>query len=170
MAIHIKTTNRGVSIRATGSSDCRGVLEAMGFSLGGGQMAPVEETPVSPEALHKAMTSRKALANPQIAVAAWNNAVSVGQWVDYREVEDAAPQRLRTRTRAEVLSGHTAVVWLEGKSGCVCCTHCTPVEAPLPTCELKGVLPSQRLCPAFVVGTPFCGTDGECEYQKGGVL
>lgn len=28
-----------------------------------------------------------------------------------------------TRSRAELLSGHTAVVWIEGASGCVALTH-----------------------------------------------
>ncbi len=123
MAIHINTTKRGTSIRATGSSDCRGVLEAMGFQVGEAKPEPAAKVPVSPELLQGAMRH----SDPKVVAAAWNNAVSIGQWVDYREVADAAPQRLQTRTRAEVLSGHTAVVWLEGKSGCVCCTHCTPV-------------------------------------------
>ncbi|WP_256701045.1 hypothetical protein [Caballeronia sordidicola] len=33
-----------------------------------------------------------------------------------------------TRTPAEVLSGHTAVVWLDGKSGCVAVSHCVPIS------------------------------------------
>jgi hypothetical protein len=58
---------------------------------------------------------------------AWNARVAIGQEVDYREIAEAAPRRFRTSTAAEVLSGHTAVVWLAGKSGCVCVTHCVPV-------------------------------------------
>ena len=69
--------------------------------------------------LRKAMTSAKAKVNPWIAVAAWNNAVNVGQWVDYRSYPEADPVRFKTRSRAELLSGHTPVVWLEGKCGCV---------------------------------------------------
>jgi hypothetical protein len=45
--------------------------------------------------------------------------VKVGDAVDYYSHPNAEPQRFTTRTNASVLSGHTAVVWLEGKSGCV---------------------------------------------------
>lgn len=64
--------------------------------------------------------------NPQAEVDAWNAKVAVGDYVDYRGYPGAEPKAFRTRTEAEVLSGHTAVVWLEGKSGCVCCEACTP--------------------------------------------
>jgi hypothetical protein len=58
-------------------------------------------------------------------VAAFNRRFAVGAEVDYFEViGDGKAKRLRTRTPAQVLGGHTAVVWLEGKSGCVCCSHC----------------------------------------------
>lgn len=61
-------------------------------------------------------------------VDAWNKSVSVGDVVDYTEVKGLSiPARHKTRTPAEVLSGHTAVVWLEGKRGCVAVSHCTPV-------------------------------------------
>lgn len=33
-----------------------------------------------------------------------------------------------TRTPAQVLSGHTAVVWIENCSGCVAISHVEPVE------------------------------------------
>lgn len=92
MTITFKSTKRGMSISASG---------------------------VDANALFEAMTSKRAKANPAIAVAAWNNAVAVGEEVDYRSDPHAAPQRFKTRCRAEVLSGHTPVVWLEGKNGCV---------------------------------------------------
>ncbi|QGZ56704.1 hypothetical protein [Paraburkholderia acidiphila] len=61
---------------------------------------------------------------------AFNHRVKVGQFVDYRShLPDGPITRYRTRTEASVLSGHTAVVWLEGKSGCVCVSHCAPVVA-----------------------------------------
>jgi hypothetical protein len=34
----------------------------------------------------------------------------------------------RTRTAAEVLSGHTAVVWVEGRPGCYALTHVDVIE------------------------------------------
>jgi hypothetical protein len=64
---------------------------------------------------------------PEQQVADWNAQVSVGAEVDYREYPEADPKRYKTRTEAQVLSGHTAVVWLEGRAGCVCCEACTPV-------------------------------------------
>lgn len=97
MSITFKKTKRGITIRATGDDDCRGVFEAM------------------------------TRAGPDRQVADWNNAVQVGKEVDYRSDPHAAPQRFKTRCHAEVLSGHTAVVWLEGKSGCVALEACTPV-------------------------------------------
>jgi hypothetical protein len=62
--------------------------------------------------------------NPEKKVAAWNAKVSVGDTVEYRDYPEAEPQTFTTRTPAEVLSGHTAVVWLNGKAGCVCVDAC----------------------------------------------
>lgn len=64
-------------------------------------------------------------------VAAFNRRFNVGDPVDYYETTDdiertGKSKRYVTRTPAQILSGHTAVVWLEGKSGCVCCSHCFP--------------------------------------------
>lgn len=65
----------------------------------------------------------------------WNERYTVGTLVEYHPVIDEPAHRLRkTRTPAQVLSGHTPVVWLEGESGCVCLEACVPVvispEAP----------------------------------------
>ncbi len=65
-------------------------------------------------------------ANPAATVAAWNSAYPVGIEVDYRFHRGAAPKRTRTTTEAQVLGGHTAVVWLAGVSGCVALSHCEP--------------------------------------------
>ncbi|HEK2158959.1 TPA: hypothetical protein SMS62_002564 [Pseudomonas aeruginosa] len=51
-------------------------------------------------------------ANPAATVAAWNSAYPVGTEVDYRFHRGAAPKRTRTTTEAQILGGHTAVVWL----------------------------------------------------------
>lgn len=48
----------------------------------------------------------------------WNTEVSVGAPVDYRK-DDGTIAQTFTRTPASVLSGHTAVVWLEDVRGCV---------------------------------------------------
>jgi len=66
--------------------------------------------------------------NPQKEVNAWNARVKVGDTISYVEVKGLTePQKFKTKSEAEVLSGHTAVVWLEGKRGCVAVDHCTPV-------------------------------------------
>ena len=67
---------------------------------------------------------------PQKECDRFNARVPVGSLVEYSEVIGDPPLgRFKTRTEAQVLSGHTAVVWLEGKSGCVCVEHCKVIEA-----------------------------------------
>lgn len=57
----------------------------------------------------------------------WNAKHPVGTKVKYHHVIDEAAHTVHaTRTKAQVLSGHTAVVWLEGVSGCVCLEACEP--------------------------------------------
>lgn len=68
--------------------------------------------------------------NPQKEADAFNAAFKVGDEVIYHEViGEGEPQRFRTRTEAQVLSGHSSVVWLIGKSGCVHTSHCTRAAA-----------------------------------------
>ena len=50
----------------------------------------------------------------------FNQAYPVGTEVEYHPVIGEPAHRVRTtRTPAQVLSGHTAVVWLNDESGCV---------------------------------------------------
>lgn len=65
--------------------------------------------------------------NPQKEVDAWNACVNVGDAVEYVDHPGASRQQFTTASAAEVLSGHTAVVWLNGKNGCVCVSHCKPL-------------------------------------------
>ncbi|OUM00739.1 hypothetical protein [Variovorax sp. JS1663] len=74
--------------------------------------------------MSRAIQTQKRL---QAEVDAFNDHVPLGAEVDYFEYEGAPLVRFKTRTLAQILSGHTAVVWLEGKSGCVCTSHCIPV-------------------------------------------
>jgi hypothetical protein len=68
--------------------------------------------------------------NPQKLVNDFNASVKVGDAVDFWEVIGmGVPERFVTENEAEVLGGHTAVVWLKGKRGCVALNHCTPVPA-----------------------------------------
>jgi len=73
------------------------------------------------------------LAQLQAQCDAWNAKHAEGTMVSYEEVVgDGETFRGRTQSEAQVLSGHSAVVWLKGKSGCVCLEHCTAVK---PTAE-----------------------------------
>lgn len=66
---------------------------------------------------------------PEQVVDRFNTRHKVGDFVRYFEtLEDKSGRVHRIRTAAQVLSGHTAVVWLEGKSGCVACLHCFPLN------------------------------------------
>jgi hypothetical protein len=63
-------------------------------------------------------------------VARWNKLHPVGTWVRYCEIagESEKPLVTQTRTPAQMLSGHTAVVWLKGKAGCVAIfRHCEAI-------------------------------------------
>lgn len=60
----------------------------------------------------------------------WNSRCPIGSVVEYHPIIDEPAHRIRkTRTLAQVLSGHTAVVWLDGESGCVCLEACVLVIA-----------------------------------------
>jgi hypothetical protein len=59
------------------------------------------------------------------AVEAWNAAHPVGTVVSYWKGVRVGPSTgsAATRSEAQMLGGHTAVVWLEGVSGCIALTH-----------------------------------------------
>ncbi len=57
---------------------------------------------------------------------AFNARYPVGQKVSVRK--DAGDGLItRTRSKAEVLSGHSAVIWLDGISGCYLLDRVTPI-------------------------------------------
>lgn len=78
-------------------------------------------------------TARQRLAFADRLVSDWNSRVKIGDPVEYRGYPEAEPQRFQTRTVAQVLSGHTAVVWLDGKAGCVTVEACNPVKGEVAT-------------------------------------
>lgn len=47
------------------------------------------------------------------------------------DIPDAPRLDTRTRSRAEVLGGHTAVVWVEGHGACIDLNHVDPLGACL---------------------------------------
>lgn len=74
---------------------------------------------------------QKTLAQLQADCDAFNAKHPVGNTVQYfREMH---PRRnymgtFRICGKAEVMGGHTAVVWLSGKSGCVAIDACAPAD------------------------------------------
>lgn len=58
----------------------------------------------------------------------WNGTYPIGTEVEYHSViGEAAHKITRTRSAAYVLSGHTAVLFVEGVSGCVALDAVDPV-------------------------------------------
>jgi hypothetical protein len=55
--------------------------------------------------------------DPQKLVDGWNEKYEVGQAVTVR-MDSGELRRTRTRSRAQLLSGHTGVIWVEDISGC----------------------------------------------------
>jgi hypothetical protein len=58
----------------------------------------------------------------------WNAEFPIGTQVEYHPVINNPQHRVtKTRTGAYVLSGHTAVVFVEGVAGCVALDACVPL-------------------------------------------
>ncbi|MFG2307639.1 hypothetical protein ACGFS9_02950 [Streptomyces sp. NPDC048566] len=71
---------------------------------------------------------------PAAAVQLWNARYPIGTPVTaYPGVrpEEGEGERLATRTRSEaqVLGGHTAVVWVDGHGACIALSHVDPVQS-----------------------------------------
>jgi len=58
----------------------------------------------------------------QKKVERWNEKHSVGQEV-WAHRDNGEFFKTKTRSEAQLLSGHTAVVWIEGISGCYALSH-----------------------------------------------
>lgn len=56
----------------------------------------------------------------------WNKHYPVGQAVTVRR-DNGETMETKTRSPAELLSGHSAVVWLDGISGCYLLSRVAPV-------------------------------------------
>jgi hypothetical protein len=68
---------------------------------------------------------RKTEAQLQAQCDAWNAAHPEGTLVAFEEVRgEGETHRGKSTSEAQVLSGHSAVIWLEGKRGCVMLDHC----------------------------------------------
>lgn len=68
-------------------------------------------------------------ADPSSQAATWNIKYPVGKpvryWTGLREGDGV---RSRTITKAQVLGGHTAVVWVEGHGACIALSHVEPLS------------------------------------------
>lgn len=60
---------------------------------------------------------RPTLKEQEYACALWNVKHPIGTVVAVR-MDNGIKIQTRTRTKAQMLSGHTAVIWLDGISGC----------------------------------------------------
>jgi hypothetical protein len=65
------------------------------------------------------------------AVGAWNNEWPVGTLVEYwpgERLPGRPGRRGYTRSDAQVLGGHTAVIWITGQPGAIALDHVRPIN------------------------------------------
>lgn len=61
-------------------------------------------------------------------VAEWNATHPIGTMVSFENIRGAGEtHRGKSKTEASVLNGSSAVIWIEGKSGCVMLSHCKAI-------------------------------------------
>lgn len=105
--------------------------------------------------------------NPEQEVAAFNALYPIGTMMYYwRGAKEALPSDSGPLTSpASVLSGHTAVAWIEGCSGCIALSHVEPVPETLTYhCWFCGQLvkapagrkPDCRACGVYMHPTSEC--------------
>lgn len=72
---------------------------------------------------------RPSAAKLQAQCDAWNQKNPVGTAVSFEEIVGRGETfRGNSASEAEVMGGHTAVIWLEGKRGCVDLSHCKAIK------------------------------------------
>lgn len=65
----------------------------------------------------------------ELGVENWNLKHAVGCAVTVR-MDNGEIRQTRTRSAAQVLSGHSAVIWLEGISGCYLLSRVSALQSP----------------------------------------
>jgi hypothetical protein len=92
------------------------------------------------------MRKRPNPAQLQAQCDAWNAKHPVGTLVSFENIKgEGETHRGKSSSEAQVMSGHSAVIWLENKSGCVHLDHCTAVAeevTPEQTGEVSVLLES----------------------------
>jgi hypothetical protein len=73
---------------------------------------------------------------PQEQVDVFNSKHGVGQRVMVTK-DDGTKTTTFTRSKAQVLSNHTAVIWLEGIVGCYALERVTPIAPNFPPLKTK---------------------------------
>jgi hypothetical protein len=77
------------------------------------------------------MISRKARPNQQKLVDQWNAQHPIGTPVEYWTfTREGEGKKSTTRTEAQLLSGHTAVVWMVDEPSCVSLSHVKALPQP----------------------------------------
>ena len=75
-----------------------------------------------------AMSRRISVAKLQATCDAFNAKYPVGTRVMLKKDFEPTPVETRTRSEAQVLSGHTSVIWLEGVTGCYALDCVKPLD------------------------------------------
>jgi len=78
---------------------------------------------------HRNAKQHKTAAALQVQCDAFNSRWPVGSSVMLKKDFLPEPVETKTRSEAQVLSGHSAVIWLDGVSGCYALDCVTPIEA-----------------------------------------
>jgi hypothetical protein len=74
------------------------------------------------------MSLARSSVSPAALAHKWNQRFPIGTRVRYWTGIREDPGKISTtRTEAQVLSGHTAVVWVEHEPGCVALSHVEPL-------------------------------------------
>jgi len=73
---------------------------------------------------------RMAAARMQAECDEWNGRNPIGTSVMLKKDGIDEPVEARTKSEAQILSGHSVVIWLEGVSGCYLLSHVRPASTP----------------------------------------
>ncbi|PSH05165.1 MAG: hypothetical protein CXZ00_03135 [Acidobacteria bacterium] len=74
------------------------------------------------------MSIARSQLSPEQLAHKWNRRFPIGTRVRYWTGTRDKPGKVSvTKSEAQVLGGHTAVLWVEGESGCISLSHVEPI-------------------------------------------